>query len=943
MSYKLSIISGARGIAKLISERPFENPNDFMRFVLKTYNARGVLGIVTELLEYQQKSSSEGRKTVERASGVFVDLNEITTDNVPDISIGIHIHLYYADLAKDMARYVSRVPLPVSLYVSVATENAKLIAEEAFGHLDCCAALDVRIVQNRGRDIAPFVVEFSKEIRKHEIIAHIHSKKSLYNEGATGNWREYLLSSLFPDRQGIIKIIGLLSSKKYGLIYPQCFHDLPYIANTWLANYNTAITWSKRLGLSKVPYGYIDFPVGSMFWARVESILPLYEAGIKLEEFVEEAGQTDGTLAHCLERMLGILPLSRGHELGILRDSKNPSWSKWRFEQYTNRPNRRIANLIQSSQTKLVLFDIFETLITRPLLFGDRIKDILEARLAEKGIHGFKAVRINAEKKARIGTGSDVTLLEIYSVIEPADGWGPLNQIMQLEIEIEINAVSPRHAVIDLFRSALAANKRVALASDMFLPRDVIKRMLDDCGIVGWSEIYLSSDIGYRKDSGAMYQHIMKSEQLSPSEILMIGDNEHSDVQIPQDAGIKTAHIMRPAALLRSVPRFSRFIPSENLDDINAQIVFGVFSQKFYSDLTNREFQPNDITGNNPYKAGFMILGPAICSFSSWLIEEVRSNQIDTLHFLSREGKLLKSAFSLWAEGLPDLPECKYLLTSRRAITVPNIKNLDHIQLIAKSSNYLGGSADQFFRERFGIELSQTDWGFLEQKNIWLRRNRITIQHGDISEIRDLLAHFEHRIISSAVAEAAPMHVYLKSQFGDDTRRNAVVDVGYSATIQRNLVDFTGRKIDGLYLATDEDSQGPCQERGVFAKGCFVHATPKNLNAPIFYQQSFILEKMLSADDTQLIKFEGSGVPVYKEEIINEKTKLVRSEVQKGALDFVRAARDIRGRLHSNFRVPSGLATSLFEEFVGNLSADEQIMLSQIGLDDDYCGRGLVN
>jgi lipopolysaccharide biosynthesis protein len=71
-----------------------------------------------------------------------------------------------------------------------------------------------------------------------------------------------------------------------------------------------------------------------MFWARTEALQPLFKAHIKIEDFPEEAGQTDATLAHCIERLFVLVAKRSGLNTIILRDSKSMSWSRWHFEQY---------------------------------------------------------------------------------------------------------------------------------------------------------------------------------------------------------------------------------------------------------------------------------------------------------------------------------------------------------------------------------------------------------------------------------------------------------------------------------------------------------------------------------------------------------------------------------------------------------------------------------
>ena len=93
---------------------------------------------------------------------------------------------------QEFSHYISAIPVPVVLMVSVVDRESHDIASAAFSKLDNVRTLHVRIVPNRGRDIAPFLVEFRDEVLGLDLVCHIHTKKSLYSGGEQSEWRTYL-------------------------------------------------------------------------------------------------------------------------------------------------------------------------------------------------------------------------------------------------------------------------------------------------------------------------------------------------------------------------------------------------------------------------------------------------------------------------------------------------------------------------------------------------------------------------------------------------------------------------------------------------------------------------------------------------------------------------------------------------------------------------------
>ena len=81
----------------------------------------------------------------------------------------------------------------------------------------------------------------------------------------------------------------------------------------WNGNFVTASGIAERMGLSLSPRRALDFPSGSMFWARPAALQPLLGLGLRFEDFPEEGAQTDSTPAHAIERLYFYACEKSGH------------------------------------------------------------------------------------------------------------------------------------------------------------------------------------------------------------------------------------------------------------------------------------------------------------------------------------------------------------------------------------------------------------------------------------------------------------------------------------------------------------------------------------------------------------------------------------------------------------------------------------------------------
>jgi FMN phosphatase YigB (HAD superfamily) len=914
---------------------------------------RGNLGFLFDRQLQSMKLSNRLKGELLDASSqhAMIDINTVKPATGAEGSVAIHIHIYYSELAPEFARYLKNMPFAYDLFVSVSGGGELGMYQEVFSGLPFCKKVEVKLVENRGRDIAPMFCTFGNELARYDYIAHLHSKKSTYNLGATEGWREYLCNNLLGSPERVKRIFQLMQGKQpFGIVYPQNFKLLPYWANTWLANKGLGQAWGTRLGISDIPRGYFNYPASSMFWARGDALAPLFKSGIRMDEFAEEKGQTDGTLAHCLERMFVLCSLKQGMRPAILEDQEIPSWSAWRIDQYTKRAEQDFTNLINSSHIKLIAFDIFDTLLCRPLLDPETIKAIVARRTAGDTGKRFMQYRALAEQTAREKKGSDVGMDEIYAQLGKMSGLSrsQLTGLRKVEEDVEAAGLEPRLEVVDLYQKALSSGKPVVLISDMFLPQRLIENVLRDFGIDGWDGLFLSNAISLRKDTGELYQHVLTQYKLKPGEFLMVGDSERSDVQIPCDMGAPFYHTFRPVEFARSLPRFSDLIAQhEHRDDIDAEMTLGPVVRKNFTPLHLIDIDPESLVNATPYHWGYSLVGPLLVSFANWLLQKTREDGIGRLYFLSREGKIIKQIYDQWTTGEKNAPKSEYLVISRRTAGVAAITSLKDILEIAQTTFY-PNTLGSFLMTRYGLSVSDERWNELS-KSLGLNRDtEIAVFHHKIDHLIPLLQSLEPEIISRAQIERSALLQYVSDKGLAIDDRQAVVDIGYGGSVQKYLNRLLATKVHGYYMMTEERSLEVARDHAVVIRASFFENIDTSTTLPILYERSFAIEKLLSSDDPQVEYYDmdsSGNANGHFRPLTNEETGCneIRQSIRQGASDYALDSLKIRKTMLPDFQPSCWTAQALMETFLAHRSQQEEHLLSKIILDDHYCGRGLVS
>lgn len=253
---------------------------------------------------------------------------KISTPNVlldNSYKVGIHCHLYNVDLSQEIISYLKGFPQTFDLYLTICDESKKQLVERLFDKkiIQNLNKLTIIVTPNRGRDVAPWLIEMKKVQNEYDLFCHIHSKKSPYY-GWGNSWRKYLYNNLI-DGNAFINVCNIFyANPKLGILYPRVFPQLKEICENYnikqIGEFNeerTINSLCRKMNIPNYSRANMLFSEGTMFWYRPNALKPLFDLNLQYEDFPEEPIGVGGTIAHAIERLPGFVVQNNGYEQKI--------------------------------------------------------------------------------------------------------------------------------------------------------------------------------------------------------------------------------------------------------------------------------------------------------------------------------------------------------------------------------------------------------------------------------------------------------------------------------------------------------------------------------------------------------------------------------------------------------------------------------------------------
>ena len=237
--------------------------------------------------------------------------------------LALFMHIYYTDELPNMKKYIDSMPPQADFFVTTQTEEKK---QEILEFLkDYPNHIEIRIVENRGRDVAAFTIAGREIMEQYDLICFIHDKKvTQASPGSVGEGFAYVCyENTLKNRDYVENVLWLFEQEKHlGVLCPPKPVHGAYIlslANNWEKNYPKTLELLQELQVD-VPIDEHKPPIapyGSCFWFRPKAIKKLYAKEWKYDDFTAEPLPADGTISHAVERIYPFLAQDAGYYAAV--------------------------------------------------------------------------------------------------------------------------------------------------------------------------------------------------------------------------------------------------------------------------------------------------------------------------------------------------------------------------------------------------------------------------------------------------------------------------------------------------------------------------------------------------------------------------------------------------------------------------------------------------
>ena len=564
----------------------------------------------------------------------------------------------------------------------------------------------------------------------------------------------------------------------------------------------------------------------------------------------------------------------------------------------------KLKKEIINSKTKIVSFDIFDTLIIRPFwnpidLFVFLNQYFREITKIETGMD-FSKIRVEAEKETRRKNKAkqEITLDEIYEEIQNQTKLEDeiIEKMKQKEQELEIKFCTARKTGKEIYELAKYLGKTVIATSDMYLPMENIKKILDK-NDYKMDNIYLSAQIGVTKFCGDLYSYVIKDLQVEPGEMVHIGDNYHSDYEKANQNGINGQFLPKAVDVFcnKNITNalgclFNQNIPiwENNQNGINflgIRCMLALVANSYF-DNPYRTFHNETDFNADPNLIGYYALGMHLFGIADWLLKDTKQKNYEKIVFFARDGYWMMKAYQILKKAYDEAPEEEYLYISRRALVPATLNNPFDFYKLSELIDIYKYTPKTILKYIKNI--------VYDLENLEEECQKIGIDVNQKFEIKSEFNCYMNLIINKFYDKKKheEMLEKLKSYFSHIFSGKACAfDIGYSAKPEMYLSKLCGKPIDAYFVNISNEEALEHAKIGGMQLHTYFDYRPAITGV--------VREILISTSDPSCIGYElgedNQVIPIFEGESAKEQERFILDAMQNKAIEFITDITNIFG------------------------------------------------
>lgn len=551
-----------------------------------------------------------------------------------------------------------------------------------------------------------------------------------------------------------------------------------------------------------------------------------------------------------------------------------------------------MVHILQNQNLKYVFFDVFDTILLRSV-HPEYTKMIWANRLSVEYPDLFNAqelYKLRNQIEAQLCEQNEIEgndnefkydqfVRRLYNVFQSRGKTSLkvsyesfLKKCLDIEVDTELAVQTVDPQWIELVQNIKSNTElHVFCVSDFYLPAVAIQELFQKHGIIDYFDrIVVSSEYLLTKRSGRLFDAICREHNIEPSTVMMIGDNEISDHQVPLQKNM------------------SAFLVDRTQERI------------FYDDfLKQNQFDKQELIQHRLLKIAsegraltpFHNIIFSLFYFTVKLHQDLVRKEVKNVFFLSREGEYLKTLFDRYQEreGFEKAHKINthYLKVSRKSTFLPSLKKLEEERFDTLFRQYRKISAYEFMASlNFEEDFIQS---FESKLDIEIYKKEEDFPTSDtyrrlISDPEFRTYYEKHRSEQNQL-----FHKYVESlspEFKEEGLH--IVDIGWKGTIQDHIWDIFKREVyvSGYYagLVAEGNATVGNEKKGLV----FTSVPMESKYCGVFNENRAIFEIILGASHGSADRYGYSDNEVQVKTIQNDKEReIFESIVQPIQLEML--------------------------------------------------------